>query len=528
MRFTGLAYRTHRLRASVMSRAVYSISLLMMLCALSAVPAYPQATTPPLLTSAVLRGVSLYDPAALFPLYREYLGKPITRANVTAIVTGLADRYERDGYPRPRVTLDDELASLGILRINVFEVLIADVTIDGNPGPHRATLERIGAGLATGTPIQQRALQDSMRRMRALPGLSLSASTERHTDVHNVYRLAVDTDFQPVAASVRVTNRGTKEVGPRFAVGHVIANGLLHGRLSAGVLFAAASDYEEFRGLGVLASASIGDRGATLSMNAYRSRVNPDDIPVDLHDLSVRDRVTLSYSTPVLVGLPGTTALKLGLESTDLEIEYSRWILRDESLRLFKAGLHRQVRHGDVDYAGSIELIKGLGGLGSGLVALDLANDPRRADFLAWRLSGVRLARFASVWSLRVDVLAQQSAYSMPFAERFRIGGERLGRGFEVAAVAGDQGLGGKVELRRAFSSAPAGIGRPSAYAFYDIGVAWRHDVPGRESAATAGFGLALEHERITASVEIAEPLTHPDVEGRRDAKLFLELALSW
>ena len=32
-----------------------------------------------------------------------------------------------------------------------------------------------------------------------------------------------------------------------------------------------------------------------------------------------------------------------------------------------------------------------------------------------------------------------------------------------------------------------------SLYGFYDIGAAWKQDAPGRESAATAGFGFATQ-----------------------------------
>jgi hemolysin activation/secretion protein len=42
---------------------------------------------------------------------------------------------------------------------------------------------------------------------------------------------------------------------------------------------------------------------------------------------------------------------------------------------------------------------------------------------------------------LRIDALSQQTAYTLPYGERFKIGGDRLGRGFEVAEIAGDQGM---------------------------------------------------------------------------------------
>ena len=93
----------------------------------------------------------------------------------------------------------------------------------------------------------------------------------------------------------------------------------------------------------------------------------------------------------------------------------------------------------------------------------------------------MRLHRVTDFWSVRLDALAQQTAYTLPYGERFKIGGDRFGRGFEVAEIAGDQGLGAKVEGRRSLPSAPAALRDVSLYGFYDIGATWKNDAPGRD-----------------------------------------------
>ena len=110
-----------------------------------------------------------------------------------------------------------------------------------------------------------------------------------------------------------------------------------------------------------------------------------------------------------------------------------------------------------------------------------------RAAKTSWltKLQFTELVRFGQRWSVRLDAFGQQSAYVLPDGERYKIGGERLGRGFEVTEIAGDQGLGAKAELRREMSSAAAAVGKTSLYGFYDFAAAWKQDQPGRESAAT-------------------------------------------
>jgi hemolysin activation/secretion protein len=68
-------------------------------------------------------------------------------------------------------------------------------------------------------------------------------------------------------------------------------------------------------------------------------------------------------------------------------------------------------------------------------------------------------------------------------------------------------------------------IGRVSAYGFYDFGAAWKDDLPGRESAATAGTGLAVSGAALTGYLEVAAPLTGPDIEGQRKASIFAEVS---
>lgn len=481
------------------------------------------------LTSAVIRGSSVYSAPELFEVYRTQLGKPISREGARAIVAELIAKYESDGYSRPQVRLDDALVEHGILRIDVSEARISEVKISGDPGPHLARLETLGLQLRAAGPIRQEDMQATLRQMRQLPGLTLSATTARDEALANAYRLDVDTLFDPVTGAVRVTNRGTEEAGPNFVLGQVVANGLLGGRTSLGALFGAATDYDEYHGVGVLANVGFGERGGRISLNGFSSRSNPQEPVVDRDDLYVRDRLTARMTRPLMPLSRWGGAVFVGVDLDDLAISRSQTGLRDERLRMLETGTAWNWRGGSTtQYAGSVELVKGLDAFGSGITALDLANDPRRADFTLLRINFARATRLSERWSIRLDAFAQQSAYVLPYNERFKIGGDRLGRGFEVAEIAGDHGIGAKVEARRYLTNAPPLLGRTSIYGFYDVGATWKQDVPGRESAATTGIGFATQGRRTTGTLELAQPLTHGDVEGSRDVALFAELAVSF
>ena len=135
------------------------------------------ACAQPNLASVVIRGSTIYDAPALFAVYGEHLGKPVTTDSAQAIAAALLVKYETDGYSRPQLKLDDSLLAVGVLRVDVREPRITEVRVSGDPGPHRAQLESLGSELCIDGPIRQTMLDTTLRRMRALPGNT--ASTRR-------------------------------------------------------------------------------------------------------------------------------------------------------------------------------------------------------------------------------------------------------------------------------------------------------------------------------------------------------------
>jgi hemolysin activation/secretion protein len=484
------------------------------------------AVDEPTLNATVIDGSSAYTPTQLFAAYRDHLGRPINTSNAQAIITQLEALYLRDGYSRPEFRLDEDLAARGVLRIQVFEAQITRVQFTGDAGPHEARLEEVASDLSLRVPLRTADLQTALQAMRELPGLTVRASTTRDESRRNSYALTIATEYKPFDATVQLSNRGTREIGPMFAISQVVANSLLGWRERLGVFASAATDRDEYRGGGVFFDVPVTEAGAHLTTTAFKTESHPTERP-DRDDRYDRERMSLRASGT----LDCDTAAKLGwsaaLDWDDLDITRDDERLRTEKLRVVEIGGRITGRMGaSSQYLLGVQVRRGLNGFGSTLDALDIASDPRRKDFLLTKVQFTELLLFAQRWSVRLDAFGQQSAYVLPDGERYKIGGERLGRGFEVTEIAGDQGLGGKAELRRELSSAAAVMGKTSLYGFYDFAAAWKQDRPGRESAATAGIGFAVEYRRLSGFIEVANPLTHADVEGDRDAKVFAEVKL--
>ncbi|HEX6396305.1 MAG TPA: ShlB/FhaC/HecB family hemolysin secretion/activation protein [Steroidobacteraceae bacterium] len=484
------------------------------------------APAAPTLATVVVDGSTAYDAARLFVAYREQLGQPISREGARAIVDALLALYDRDGYVRPEIRLDDSMTGRGVLRVRVSEAQVSNVVFEGDAGRYQAQLEEIGVRLQGARPLRKDDVPDALRAMRRMAGLTITASTRKDPELTNAFELVVKSDFSPVDGVVRMNNRGTEQVGPAFVLAQLFANGLLGRQDKFGLIAAAASDPEEYLGGGLYADVGLGDAGTHGSALLFRSHSAPNERPIDHDDEYRRDRLTLRITHPLSQDSTSSLSIGAAFDADDLVIERSGFALREERLRIFETGLRGTWRSaGATQYSANLSWRKGVDAFGAGLQAHDLADDPRRADFLLTQLSGTVYRRFAVDWSVRFDAFAQHSGYVLPDGERFKIGGDRLGRGFEVAEIAGDKGIGGKLELRRDLVSTQGLLGRVSAYGFYDFGAAWKQDRPGRESAATAGTGFALQGSTVTGYLEVAAPLTGADIEGKRRASVFAELS---
>jgi len=485
----------------------------------------PLTTSATLLTTVVVEGSSVYQAPALFGTWRDQVGKPISRESARAVGDGLAALYERDGFVKPEVVFDNSLTGRGVLRVQLHEARVSRVRFEGETGRYRETLEKIGTRLENARPLRRTDLPQALREMRRIAGMSVNINTQRDPQIRNAFELVVKAEFSAMNGVVRMNNRGTEQVGPAFMLGQVFVNGLLGREETLGLIFAAATDPDEYLGGGLYFDTALGAGGTRGNLLVFSSHSAPNESPVNYTDEYSRQRVTLRVSHPLLQESGSSIFLSGACDVDDLIIDAQGFEFREDRLRILEGALRSSWRAGATQFSANFLMRQGLDHFGAGLKALDIPDDPRRVDFLLLQLSGSVYRRFATDWSVRFDGFAQQSGYVLPDSERFKIGGDRLGRGFEVTEIAGDQGLGGKVELRRDLLNTDGMFGRLSTYGFYDFGAAWKQDLPGRESAATAGAGFALAGSSLTGYVEIAAPLTGPDIEGKKNASVFAELS---
>jgi hemolysin activation/secretion protein len=365
------------------------------------------AVDEPTLSATVIDGSSAYTPTQLFAAYRDQLGRPIKPASAQAILAQLEALYVRDGYSRPEFHLDEDFAAAGILRIEVFEAQIARVEFTGEAGPYAARLEELASDLSLRVPLRSVDLQTALQSMRELPGLTVRATTRRDESRRNAYALTVATEYKAFDATIQISNRGTREIGPLFVFNQVVANSVLGYRERIGMFASAAMDTDEYRGGGMFFDIPVGADDTHLTTTAFKTESDPTEAP-DRDDHYDRERVSLRAAGTFDSSSPTTLGWSATFDWDDLGIARDDIQLRNEKLRVLELGGRISGRVGtSSQYLVGLQVRRGLNAFGSELQALDIADDPRRKDFLITKLQLTELVRFAQRWSVRLDAFGQ-------------------------------------------------------------------------------------------------------------------------
>jgi hemolysin activation/secretion protein len=486
------------------------------------------AADTPRFNTAVIRGSSVYAAPALFQTYRGLLGGPLTSAVATTVANALGSRYEHDGYARPEILVDEQLMASGILRLEVYEPRFTHVRFSGSGNPYGRELTSLAGRIERSTPVRPREVRRALQAMRALPGISVVESVAADTAVRNAFILTLTVTYKEVEGLVRLSDRGSKEIGPWFVDGQVVGNDLLGASEKLGALVTSTTDYEEYHAGGVFADVPVSAAGTHLTLLGLYTYSVPHVPPGAPVDTFRRTLVQLRALQPVINTGSASLTLVGGLDVDNQVTDQDAGLLRDDRLRIADVGLlagwgaFQATRYSIV-----FDVRHGLNGLGAQLYALDLVPDLRRLDFTLWRSQLTQYTQLDEHWSVRLDALLQHSGYVLPYSEQLTIGGQVLGRGFQVSQVAGDSGGDGRVELRRLLSRL-SGSGELSIYGYYDYGAVWSQDGSPSQSAAVTGIGTAITRGSLAGSIELAQPLIHPDVDGSRSPRVLVEVTWSF
>jgi hemolysin activation/secretion protein len=491
-----------------------------------------------------LNGVSVEGahaiPASRFtPLYAKLIGHEVKLSDIAGIADAIETDYRTAGYLLTRVYVPPQRVHDGIFTITVVEGYIAGVAVVSS---ERKPL--VGAGidsLAHGyfsevlreRPATNAAIERAMLLANDLPGRTAAGLLRPAADTPGASDLVVTEKPQPFAPTLSIDNRTSRYAGPVLVhLGAAIAPGLLAGDWLAGSFTATPNSAERLEGA-LSYAFPVGGNGAVVGVDASGTYGEPGDV------LSALSLVTNSYSAGLRLHYPllrsrarslyvesGFAAHSADVATLGKPFSHDDWRTVDASL-IF-------AENGWLSGASSVALtvtqgLPILGATRSG--APQLSRPGAAADFTKISLVARRLQRLAGPFSLSVLVQGQYAFAPLVAGEQIAFGGDSIGRGYDPAALLGDHGIGGTVELRydRAFQDSWVKTAQP--YVFSDSGAVWNrigsNAGNSRLEALGGGVRLGLVH-RITASLELAKEVwsVQANDNGRKAFRVLFELGI--
>lgn len=484
----------------------------------------PAASTDPALartvtvTSVAIEGATAFPQARLEAAIGSLTGTiPLQRVEEARIA--ILTLYREAGYVF--TVVDATIERDGRLRLTVGEAEIVEVRLDGDIGPAGTQVLRFLENLRGVRPIDTATLERWLLMVEDIPGVSMRAVLRPAGTAPGALSLVAQVGRQAITGYLAVDNRAYRLTGPQQGIAAVQFNSFtslaeqteLQLYYAAGMTSLYGQASTEF---------FVGSQGTRIRLYAGTGETTPSS---PLRDIGYQGTTTvagMSVSYPVIRRRQQTLTIGAAFDVIETEIKledgpFGDQVLGRDSLRVLRVGGQWAIFDqllGDnrsAVNAVSLRLHQGLSTLGasaSGSPTLSRAG--AQTDFTKVTFEVSRTQALFSPWtgatvSLLGILAGQWSNDVLPQAEKFYLGGSRLGRGYYAGQVTGDSALTATAELQLSVAYEASVFGQsvrvdPMFYVFYDWGETWENqslDPDRRISSAGLGtrFGVTQHAE---------------------------------
>jgi hemolysin activation/secretion protein len=488
----------------------------------------------------VVQGNTLLPAAELEALLAPYRGPRRGFADVEHAVEALRKAYARHGFALVRVSLPEQELDRGEVRLQVSEVRIGRVSVEGNRFFDTPDIRRSLPELREGhTP-------DMMRLSASLAQANENPAKKATLELQGGERDEVDArvkvvDEKPWTVALNIDNTGTEATG-KTLVGAVYQNANASGHDDV-LSLQYTTTAEKPRSVSLYGAGyhiPIYTLGDSLDFYANYSDVDSGTILAGIFDLQVSGKGTVAgarynHAFGRLGGLD--SALSVGFDHK----AYRTGV----GFQGFELGSDVTVHPVSVAYAGTwkvgaassaftLSVAHNLaGGANGGADDFARARSDARAAYTLARLGLAHTRELAGDWQLRAAAAGQYTRDALIPGEQFGVGGMGSVRGFASREVAGDSGVSGSAEAYTPDLCARLTGTFCRVLAFYDVAhVTRNHALPGEFTAASiasAGLGLrAAVGRHATLQLDYGHVLDAGLTEARGHSRLDFRLSLTY
>jgi len=505
----------------------------------------PEAPTPPaealkidfILSAVILDGSTVYKPADLTPLTADLIGKKISLAQVFTLRDALTAKYRRDGYILSQVIVPPQEVADGVVHMQAVEGYVSNVTIQGDAHDSRGLIADMAERIKAARPLTAKVLERYVLLMQDLPGLSVRTVLRPAGNVPGAADLDLVVTHRTVTGYAAVDNRGSKAIGPLQGQVGINLNSLFGLNDRTALQLATVSPVDELQYAAIQHDEILSPEGTRLSVSTNYSHSKPRGALVNLDPLGNSLSLRAGIDHPVIRSPSRTLRVGAAFTALNSSVDLLGARFSDDKVRYLSLTANYDVADtllGDGRPASTLinaELSQGLDILGAtrtGSPNLSVANG--HSDFTRLYADLTRSQRIAGPFGLGFAASAQVASAPLLSAQRFGLGGSRIGRGYEPSEILGDNGIAASIEARYNLPAGDTIFIYPQLYVFYDIGKVWNIDPavgqPKSQSLASAGPGVRFDlFRQISANIELAKPLTRDIASrGNRHTRLLFSI----
>lgn len=476
--------------------------------------------------SIQITGNTTFDTATLHALVADAEGKSLTLAQLGEVVARITDYYHDHGYSLARAVIPAQSIKDGVVHVIVVEAHYGQIRLDNHSSVTDSLLQQTLSSLQPGQVVNQADLDHALLLLSDIPGVANTAFL-KPGDAVGTSDLQVQANATaPITASVTLDNYGNRYTGiAQLGANINFIDPLHHGDILSVSLLTTGADmnygsvsYETLlNGLGTRAGGSYSaldyTLGNTLAALDGHGTAEVGSIwgkqPfIRTPDINLYGE--LRYDHKQLVDK---------IDATDLDIDrhLDNWTasLNGDWTNTFLAG---------GTGVWNIGLTAGRVNFDNGAAELaDSATAKTQGAFTKWAGNVSQLQNLAGNNAVYVSLSGQWSNGNLDASEKMVAGGAYTVRAYDIAAISGDSGVLGSLELRH--SLGPAFGGQLQVLSFVDsehVTVNKNSWVSGANGATLSGAGMGLNwygQDQWLAKAYIAAPIgTTPVLVGSNNS----------
>jgi hemolysin activation/secretion protein len=483
------------------------------------------------LKGVVLEGSSSYGAADLSPLYSDFIGQPVSFADLSTIAQRVTRKYREDGYVFSRAVLPPQKISDGVLRLQAVEGRIVNVDVVGNYEDENGLVKALADKIRQAGPANTKELERYLLLIDDLPGLT-ARSFVRPSATKGGGDLVISVEEDGFEGSGSIDNRGSEYLGQWRGTLVGAWNSLFdrHDRTTLrGIL---SSQMQELRFVDLTHEEQLGTEGTRLKGRIAMTKTEPGG-EVSTQNIKGTSRLLeLEALHPLVRGRQYNLNLYGGLTVLSSESEVFGIEVAHDKVRYVKAGTR-------FDFTDSLRgvnqfdmhLAQGLDIFGATDDGLGRSRGNGDHEFLRFNATATRIQ---DLWwrdlSLMLSAAGQYSPDALLASEEFAVGGPSFGRAYDSGEIVGDKGWSGAAELRYGGPLDTDFMRAYQVYTFIDYGKVWNREIVvgevAEDSLSSAGLGVRFNlKENLSGYLELDQPLNKiVNGENGENSRLFFSL----